>query len=84
MKTEIEMLNKISYDDKCKETDYTVGYLDSIQKKLIYISYYDVIQEYGNKFNFCVAHDDGTESEIPFHRIKDIKKKGKSIWSRKW
>ena len=70
-----EILNKIKWDKNLNKQDYSLFYLDNINKTLIKISFNDII-EIGK--NFITLQD----KEIPLHRIKEIRKKEKLIWKR--
>ena len=70
-----ELLNKIKWDKRENPEDYTLYYLDRIEKKLKKIAYADITNIEGN---FMLVGD----AEIPLHRIKEVKKKGKLVWSR--
>ena len=70
-----ELLNKIKWDKRESPEDYTLYYLDRIEKKLKKIAYADIASIEGN---FMVVGD----AEIPLHRIKQVRKKSKLIWQR--
>ena len=69
------MLNKIKWDKNLNKQDYRLSYLDKINNKLIIINFNE-IKEITK--NFITLED----KEIPMHRIKEIRKKDKSIWKR--
>ena len=73
-----ELLNKIKWDKRENPKDYSIGYLDRIQNKVIEIGYSEIKNIEGN---FLVL-DREEETYIPAHRIKQVKKKGKIIWKR--
>jgi len=75
----IDLINKIKWDKKEHPKDYTLAYLDRIQKKLIEIPYTKIKKLEGT---FIIIEQDGEETNIPTHRIKQVKKKGKIIWQR--
>lgn len=69
-----EFLNKIKWSGKFKPEELTVHYLDRIQNKLIEIDYKDL----KIKGDFIILED----TQIPLHRIKEIRKKGEIVWRR--
>ena len=70
-----ELLNKIKWDKKENPEEYTIHYLDRITQKLKKIAYTDIEEIEGT---FMLVG----ESNIPLHRIKQVRKKGEVIWSR--
>ncbi|MEM4263704.1 MAG: DUF504 domain-containing protein [Candidatus Woesearchaeota archaeon] len=74
-----ELINKIKWDKKENPDDYTLGYWDNMQKKLIMFPY-KAIKEMSE--NFITVEIDSEEKEIPMHAVKIVKKKGEMIWKR--
>ena len=75
----IDLLNKIKWDKKEKPEDYEIIYFDRILGKQMTIPY-TKIQSLEDPF--IVLRDKAGETRIPLHRIKEVKKKDKSIWKR--
>jgi uncharacterized protein (UPF0248 family) len=75
----IDLLNKIKWDKREHPEDYEIFYLDRISKRLIGIPYKSIKRIEGN---FMAVARNNEEVEIPLHRIKEVRKKGKVIWSR--
>jgi len=75
----IDLINKIKWDEKENPEDYTIAYQDRIQNKLIEIPYTKIKRLEGT---FMIIDQDGEETNIPTHRIKQVKKKRKIIWQR--
>ena len=71
-----ELLNKIKWDKNLNPKDYSLFYLDRITNELKEIRYKDIkdIED-----NFMILADD---TNIPLHRIKEVRKQGKLIWRR--
>lgn len=69
-----DFLNKIKWSGKFKPEELTVYYLDRIKNKLIEIDYKDLKIE----GDFIILED----TQIPLHRIKEIRRKGEIIWKR--
>ena len=70
-----DLINKIKWDKKENPEDYSIHYLDRITQKLKKIAFTDINEIQGN---FMIIG----ESNIPLHRIKQVRKKGQVIWSR--
>jgi len=75
----IDLLNKIKWDKNLNQEDFFVYYYDRIEKKSIKIKFNDIKKIEGN---FIIIEKDNKESNIPLHRIKQIKQKGNVIWQR--
>ncbi len=79
MLTAKEMLDKIKWANKFNPEDITLFYFDRILNKNIEIKYNEVKIE----DNFIIIKKDNKISEIPLHRLREIRNKGTIIWSRK-
>ncbi len=78
MITITELLNKIKWDAQEDPADYTLAYYDRVENTLKEIKLTRVTVEEG----FMRTRIDGTDVQIPLHRIKEVKKQGKTIWKR--
>ena len=74
-----DLLNQIKWDKKEHPADYTIGYEDRVAKGMITIKYTDIKRMEGN---FMVIEKDLKETEIPLHRVREVKKKGELVWER--
>jgi len=74
-----ELLNKIKWDKRENPEDYSIGYLDRVQNKIIEIGYNEIKKIEGN---FLVLEREGEEVYIPTHRVREVKKQGKVVWKR--
>ena len=76
MQTIRELLNKIKWDHKEDPGAFTIGYEDRVGKKIVEIPYTDIVRiEEG----FMELDE---ETEIPLHRVRHVKRDGKTIWQR--
>ncbi len=75
----LDLLNKIKWDKNENPDDYLINYFDRISKKLIEIRFKDIkkIED-----NFMILEKENKDTNIPLHRIKQVKKLGKIIWKR--
>ncbi|MBD3318964.1 DUF504 domain-containing protein [Candidatus Woesearchaeota archaeon] len=72
-----ELLNKIKWDDRENPDEYVLVYLDfGTLREIPYAALQDI------EGSFMVVYVDGKTSHIPLHRIKMVKKNGKTIWKR--
>jgi uncharacterized protein (UPF0248 family) len=75
----IDILNKIKWDKSENPKETFVFYFDRIKNQLLKIPF-ESIKEIGK--SFIMIEKDGEEVEIPIHRIKEIRRNSKLIWSR--
>lgn len=75
----IDLLNKIKWDKNLNKDEFSIIYFDRINKNKIEINFNQIRRTEGN---FMIIENDQEEANIPIHRIKEIKKKGKIIWQR--
>lgn len=72
-----DIINKIKWDKRENPKDYSLIYIDLGKKKEL--PYTDIKRLEGN---FMIIERNGEETEIPLHRIREVKKKDKIIWKR--
>jgi len=75
----LNLLNKVKWDKRLKEKDFSVVYNDRIEDKYKEIPYTNIKRIEGT---FIVIDVLGEETQIPIHRIRGVKKQGKVIWKR--
>jgi uncharacterized protein (UPF0248 family) len=73
------LVNKIKWDSREKPSEYSLFYIDRITKRMVEIKYKDIkrIEE-----GVLVLNRGGEETEIPLHRIREVRKKGEVMWKR--
>ena len=74
----LDFLNKIKWDKRENPDDYSIGYWDNIDKKLIFIDFSEIKKIEGN----FLLLDRDEETYIPIHRVKEVRKKEKIVWKR--
>jgi len=74
----LDFLNKIKWDKRENPDDYSIGYWDNIDKKLIFIDFSEIKKIEGN----FLLLDGDEETYIPIHRVKEVRKKEKIVWKR--
>ena len=72
-----DLINKIKWDKRENPKDYSLIYIDLGKKKEL--AYTDIKRLEGN---FMIIERNREETEIPLHRIREVKKKGKIVWQR--
>jgi uncharacterized protein (UPF0248 family) len=74
-----KLINKIKWDKRENPGEYSLLYIDRITKKLVEIKYPDIkrIDE-----GLIVLERNDEETNIPLHRIREVRKKGIAVWKR--
>ncbi len=75
----LDILNKIKWDPNEKPDDFSIVYKDRVDKSTREIPYNSIKRIEGT---FFIINIHGEETNIPSHRIREVKKKGKTIWKR--
>jgi uncharacterized protein (UPF0248 family) len=81
METIQQLLNRIRWDEKFGLGDFEVGIYDRFKDDVEFRPLSLLHLEKGNHFSFTICLD-GEVVTIPFHRIRDVRKNGESIWKR--
>ena len=79
MLTAKDMLDKIKWSNKFNSNNITLTYFDRILNKNIEIKFNEAKIE----DNFIILEKDNKISEIPLHRLREVRNNGMIIWSRK-
>lgn len=77
-----ELLSRIQWDEEFGKGNFTIGYYDRVENKIVKVSLHEVIFEHENHHSFKAMDRDGIVQTIPFHRIKEVYKDNKLIWHR--
>ena len=72
-----DLINKIKWDKRESPKDYSLIYIDLGKEKEL--AYTKIKRLEGN---FMIIDKLGKEVDIPLHRIRKVKKKGKTVWKR--
>lgn len=75
----IDLLNKINWDKKENPLDYKIIYFDRVEEKPKTINFTSIKRI---EKPFIIIDINNKETNIPLHRIREVKKEGKSIWKR--
>ena len=82
MKAIQELLNRIRWDKEYAQADFTVGYYDRLEHKLILVPFREIYFDKDDHYGFQILDDDGIVHNIPLHRVKHVYKNGTLIWQR--
>jgi uncharacterized protein (UPF0248 family) len=75
-----ELLNQIRWDPNFTG-EYSIGFVDHTKPELVRVSIRDMRFTEG-RFGFEMLTADDTVVSIPLHRIRQVYRDGKLIWSR--
>ena len=78
MLTAKQMLDKIKWSKKFDQDNITISYFDRKLNENIALNYKEAIIE----DNFIIIKKGNNLSEIPLHRLREIRNKGIIIWKR--
>ena len=74
-----DFLNKLKWDKLLNAKDYQVYYSDRRINKTVEIPFTAIKKI---EKNFMVIEKDLHDVDIPLHRIKEVRKRGKLVWAR--
>ena len=72
----IDLLNRIKFDKREDPSLYTIHYYDGIIKELKF----DDIKEINQLF--LSVDSEGSNYNLPIHRIREVRKKNQILWRR--
>lgn len=83
MQTIIELLHEIRWNPNLRPEEYSIGYYDRVAKGLKWVRFKDIDLERGDNFSFIVVDEEGRERNIPYHRVRQVKRGDEVIWQRR-
>jgi uncharacterized protein (UPF0248 family) len=75
------VLNRIRWDNEFGKGFFDIGIYDRVEDAVKFQPLEALRMEPGNHFSFTVCID-GEVLTIPFHRIREVRKNGETIWQR--
>ena len=75
----LDLLNKIKWYPNENEDDFSIVFEDKVNKSNREVPYNNIKRIEGT---FFIIDQHGEEINIPSHRIREVRKKGKAIWKR--
>lgn len=82
MKVIQDLINRIRWDKEYAQADFTIGYYDRVEQKIILVPFRELYFDDADHFGFQILDDEGVTHSIPLHRVKELYKNGKLIWHR--
>jgi uncharacterized protein (UPF0248 family) len=77
-----ELLARIQWDKAFGQGQFTIGYWDRLEGKIINVDLHRMLSDADNPAFFDFADESGTMHSIPLHRIREVWRDGKLIWQR--
>lgn len=82
MKPVHEIINRIRWDEEYSKAEFSVGYYDRLEGKIIFVPFRELYFDKNDHFNFQLLDKEGVTHTIPLHRIREVHKNGEIIWKR--
>jgi uncharacterized protein (UPF0248 family) len=76
------LLQRIRWDPAFGRGAFTLGYYDRLRHGIVTVPLEQIHLEPGNHFSFTAVEADGTEHQVPFHRVREVHRDGECIWQR--
>ena len=77
-----KLLNRIRWDEDFAKGDFAVGYYDRNVDRIIIVPFHQLQFDRDDHFSFQLVGQRGKIISIPYHRVREVYKDGKLIWSR--
>lgn len=76
------LLNRIRWDREYGRGNFTVGYFDRIEERIILVPLVEVRFDPDDHFSFQLTDAAGEPLAIPLHRVCEVYRNGELIWRR--
>jgi uncharacterized protein (UPF0248 family) len=76
------LLARIQWDREFGRGEFTIGYYDRMEQRIMKVPYARIHLVPGNHFSFTAVLADGSAHDIPFHRVQEVHRDGELIWQR--
>jgi uncharacterized protein (UPF0248 family) len=77
-----ELLARIRWDAAFGRGRFEIAYLDHKRKSLVRVPLERIRMPEEARFGFEAVEDDGSVHNVPYHRVREVRRDGKVIWSR--
>jgi len=78
-----ELLSRIRWDREFGRGEFTVGYYDRIEGRVILVPLVRLQFDPDDRFSFQLTDASGEPLAIPLHRVCEVYRNGELIWRRK-
>ena len=77
-----DLLHRIRWDSAYAEADFEIGYYDRVADRIVRVPLSRLSFPEDDHFAFELFDGSGEPRRVPFHRIREIYRNGRCIWSR--
>jgi uncharacterized protein (UPF0248 family) len=77
-----ELLNRIRWDREYGRGEFTVGYFDRVEERIVLVPLVQVSFAPDDHFSFQLTDAAGEPLAIPLHRVCEVYRNGELIWRR--
>lgn len=77
-----DMLHRMRWDHDFAEADFEIGYYDRIENRIVQVPFSAFRFPEDDHFAFEILDSGGEVRRVPFHRVREIYRNGRCIWSR--
>jgi len=76
------LLNRIRWDPEYGHGDFSIGYFDRLEERIIVVPLCDVTFDPEDHFSFQLFVAAGEPLTIPLHRVCEVYRNGELVWRR--
>lgn len=77
-----DLLHRVRWDPEFGRGSWVLGYLDRPTGAIVRVPFNTVRFPEGDRFSVETTETDGTVHAVPLHRIREMWKDGRLVWSR--
>jgi uncharacterized protein (UPF0248 family) len=77
-----EFLNRIKWDPGFGAGDFQLGYFDRVENEIKLVPFRHIEFPPDESHTFQLIAPSGETQRVPFHRVREVYKDGRSIWHR--
>ncbi len=77
-----ELLNRIRWDPEFAKGDFTLGYFDRVENRVIMVPFKEVAFPHDSPQTFQLVDAEGQVHRVPFHRVREVYRDSQRIWHR--
>lgn len=76
------LLSRIRWDQEFRQAEFSIGYYDRLQRRLIEVPMRDLQFSAEDHFAVWITDSQGQPHQVPLHRIREVRRNGLLIWQR--
>jgi uncharacterized protein (UPF0248 family) len=78
-----ELLSRIRWDESYGNAEFTIGYYDRVEGRVLRVSFRELHFPENDHFSFQLINANGEIHNVPYHRVREVFRNGELIWHRK-